>query len=80
MPLEYLEDVLKAYVRFPQLGIEKIAEAVFAYHGNIHQVVKALGDAAGRRVNFASEEWVAGVGSRLMWMWLVTGLGMGMQG
>lgn len=52
----YIEDVLKAYVAYPQLGVVEIYGAIQANHGGFNLALEKLDGFAGRRVNFAAAE------------------------
>ena len=58
----YLEDVIRAYVRYPQFGVKYIYETIQRNHGNFDYALKQLEDLAGRRINFTSSEFVGGAG------------------
>jgi hypothetical protein len=57
----YIEDVLVAYVTYPQLGVTKICGTNQVNHRNFDLALKQLDDFAGRRVKFTAAEDV--------WMW-----------
>ena len=58
----YLEDVIRAYVRYPQLGVRYIYETIQKDLGNFDYALKQLEDRAGRRINYASYEYVGDAG------------------
>ena len=58
----YLEDVMKAYIKYPQLSVEKIYEVIQGKHGNFDYAMKTLEDFAGRRINYAFVEFVGEAG------------------
>lgn len=61
---DYLEDVVKAYTKYPHLSVEKICQALKECSGNFDYALKTLDDLAGRRVTFSSQEIVGCNGLR----------------
>lgn len=58
----YLEDVVKVYVRYPQLGVKKIYELIQTNRGSFDFAIKKIDDLAGLRVNYSFQEFVGSKG------------------